>query len=156
MKIDLGLISLNLPDAEPLAPVMFIAMGDKDEAAALAVGPTMAKTKPQQFRRTLSVNVMAMTSDEPPEKAIARSTKDLISRVKGQQISTKPMAPEGADGAVTEYTHPGQARMNLRSLCWVGVKERWIFTLNLTALDSKTASKSLHAQMSPMVASVGF
>lgn len=157
MKLDLGLVSLSLPeDEEPMAPVMFIAMGEKDEAEKLNVGPTMAKTTAQQFRRTLTVNVTARPADEAVEAALERTSRDLMTRVRGKRVKAEPRKAGDADGVLVEFTHEGQRKTPLRSLCWVGSKDRWIFTLNLTGLDQKKNKKAMDGQMEKIITSISF
>ena len=157
MKLDLGLLSLALPDdEEPMAPVMFIAMGQKDEGAKLSVGPTMAKATAAQFRRTLTVNLSVRPQEEAVEAALDRTSKELMARVRGKKLAAEARAAGGAEGLFVEFTHEGHNKTGLRSFCWVGCKEQWVFTLNLTGLDLEKNKKGMAEQMNGILKSISF
>jgi hypothetical protein len=137
MNIDLGMVRFSLPDEEAMAPVMFIAMGEKDEAPQLSVGPTMAKSTAQQFRKTLTMNLSALGEDEEVQKGLVRVAGELITRVRGNKGGSAEKNVGDAAGLLIEFTHEGHGKMPLRSVCWVGCKGRAIVTLNLTGLDQK-------------------
>lgn len=157
MKLDLGLLRLDLPDGDDaMAPMMFIAMGTKDEQAALSVGPTMAKAQPAQFRRTLTINVTARAEDEEIDEALKRSARELVARVRGKMTQQTPREAGGMPGLFTEFTHEGQNKTGLVSLCWVGCRERALFTVNMTGLSLPKAKKAMDAQIDAIVQSLAF
>ncbi len=157
MKLDLGLLRLDLPDGDDaMVPMMFIAMGTKDEKEALSVGPTMAKSQSAQFRRTLTVNVTARAEDEETDEALKRSARELVARVRGKPTQQTPREIEGVPGLFTEFTHEGQNKTALVSLCWIGCKDRAIYTVNMTGLALPKTKKAMDAQIDGIVRSLAF
>lgn len=154
MNIDLGMVRFALPDDEIMAPVMFIAMGDKDEAEQLAVGPTMAKATPQQFRKTLTMNFSARAEDEEVQAALERTSRELISRVRGKKGGVTEKNVGDVTGMIVEFSHEGHGKMPLVSVCWVGCKERSVVTLNLTGLSKKDGGAGLQKMMNAIVDTV--
>lgn len=135
MKLDLGLLRFALPENEDLVPMMFIAMGEKDEGAKIDAGPTMAKVAPAAFRRTLTINFTVRGPDETPDAAIDRTARELLARVKGKKTSAKPLPAGSIPGQLVEFGHEGQRKMALHSVCWVGCHQGWVYTINFTGLD---------------------
>lgn len=145
---------MALPDNEDLAPMMFIAMGEKDEGQKIDAGPTMAKVAPAAFRRTLTVNFTARGPDEAPEAAIERTARELIARVKGKKTAAKSLAAGPIPGQLVEFSHEGQRKMGLHSVCWVGCKEGWVYTVNFTGLDGEASRARMLATVGALVSSI--
>ncbi len=156
MKIDLGLLNLDLPDGDELmAPVMLVAMGEKDEKEALSVGPTLAKAKAQEFRRMLTVNVTVRPEGEAPTDTMARQSQELMARVKGTPTKSEARSNEKGEGLLVEFKHENPQKMRLRSLCWLACNDRWLYTFNMTGLDDKK-NKAMDAQMDAIIQSVSW
>ncbi|MCC7385583.1 MAG: hypothetical protein IT384_27285 [Deltaproteobacteria bacterium] len=147
MKLDLGLMHFNLPEAAGLAPQLFVAVGSEDRSEGGKVGPTIAKAKTQSFRRTLTIGMAELPKDLPPVQAVSDALNGTVKKVSGTVVTVKDRAlGDPGTGKQVEFTHRGQDGTPLRTQLGIFVARGHLHTLVYTALGDKRLEGELREQ----------
>lgn len=154
MKLDLGIVQFELPEADPLLPTLVMAMGNVDEQEKMSVGPTLAKAQNHKFRRMITVTMSPIQEGDTQDQALDRAMNELVTKMGGTVSAAEDQAVGGERGRIAKMTSKGMHDTPLRLLAAVRVTDGWTQTFVLSSLDVKKNEKAVREQFDQVVASI--
>jgi hypothetical protein len=152
MKLDLGLVRIDIPRDAPMIPTMVIALGDPDSQQAVGgVGPTLAKEKTYTYRRSLAVSMTPFDEGETDDKALTRGLNDAVKRTGAQVSALADAKVAGAAAKTAEFNYAGPEGVPLVTLALVVAFRGFLYSFFVTALRDKKTDKSVRAQFKSIV-----
>ncbi len=137
MKLDLGLMSIALPEGSEMRPAIVMFGGKTDKGAALSAGPTMAKTQNHELERTIAISIAPFDIDAEPDDVMTFGLNELQKRTSGKVGKVQDVTLSERPGKSVElrYTQP-QTKMPVMTRAYLLHAKGYLITFALTALDN--------------------
>ena len=158
MKLDLGIVRLEIPDG--YLPATLLTMGQEDVKGTAAGGglaiPTMAKAqKEMSYRRVIAVSFAPLETDAVPAEVLTRGLNDIQARARGKTTVTQDRTVAGMPAKYVEIRHAAE-QTPVYSLALMTFAEKQLRSFVFTMLDEPAVidecKKHFEAMMSSLAA----
>lgn len=156
MKIDLGIVHMEMPDG--YLPATLLTMGPEDvKGTAGSAGPmmpTMSKTsKEVSYRRVLAVSFAPLEVDAVATEVLTRGLNDIQARARGKTVVTEDRAVGGAPGKYIEIRHSADTTP-VYSMALMTFAEKQLRSFVFTVLDDPAVIEESKKHFNAMLASL--
>ncbi len=156
MKIDLGIVRMEMPDG--YLPATLLTMGPEDVKGTASAGgpmmPTMSKTsKEVSYRRVLAVSFAPLEVDAVPAEVLLRGITDIQARARGKTVVTEDRAIGAAPGKYVEIRHSAEMTP-VYSMALMTFAEKQLRSFVFTMLDEPAVVDECRKHFNAMMASL--
>lgn len=157
MKLDLGIIRVELPDG--YLPATLLTMGPEDvrSTAAGAGGlamPTMAKAqKAVAYRRVIAISFAPLETDAVPAEVLLRGLDDIKARARGKTVVLTDRTIAGAPAKYIEIRHAAE-QTPVYTLGLMTFAERQLRSFVFTMLDEPPVVEECKKHFESMMTSL--
>ena len=142
VKVDLGTVSLELP--EKATPLTFVAVGAEDSSGAVSkdLYGTSENEEPRKQRRAFSAAFRPVDANKSAEEHLNNAMKNIQLGMRGKAVKLEDRALGELKGKYCELEYVGSAKMEQTSFIFLAVHKGTIHTYSYTALNGPGLGQS--------------
>jgi hypothetical protein len=135
MKVELGTVSLDLP--EKATPLTFVAVGAEDSSGAVSkdLYGTTENEEPRRQRRAFSAAFGPVDPSKSAEEHLNNAVKNIQLGMRGKAAKLEDRTVGELQGKYCELEYVGSAKMEQTSFIFLAVHKGTIHTYSYTALN---------------------
>jgi hypothetical protein len=156
LKIDLGLVRMDIPDG--YLPATLLTMGQEDsKGTAAGAGPalpTMSKAKQAvSYRRVIAISFAPLETTSVPDEVLVRGLNDIQARARGKTVVSQDRQIAGMPAKYIEIRHAAE-QTPVYSLALMTFADKQLRSYVFTMLDDPPVIEECKKHFESMLASL--